>query len=161
MRAVTPQEVAALKTATSALLLRIGGVEAAGTITRVKKSALADYASPHHAETSVPVDVLADLERVAHAPLVTAQLARLSGHVLVPIGEGGGSDARAIAAVFREAGELATRWAEAIEDGEITEAERQGLLTELDELQRAACAAMARLRGPGVCATAARLVVAR
>lgn len=146
MRQIDEVDIRSLKTAFRALIQRVGGLDAAATVTRVRASQLAAYYDPHQPQQLMPADVVADLEHVAGEPLVTAQLARLAGHLLLPMAAGPGSEARAIAAVFQEAGELGARWASAMEDGRLDDAELEGVQTELADLHRAAGAAMALLQ---------------
>lgn len=145
MRQIDDLALRGLKTAMRALVQRVGGLEAAATVTRVRPSQLASYYDPHQPQQLMPADVVADLEHVAGEPLVTAQLARLAGHMLLPMSPGFGSEARAIAAVFQETGELGARWASAMDDGQLDDADRERVLAELGDLQRAAARAMALL----------------
>lgn len=147
MRQIDDVDMRALKTAFRALVQRVGGLDAAATVTRVRPSQIAAYYDPNQPQQLMPADIVADLERVAGEPLVTAQLARLAGHMLVPMMAGLGSEARAIAAVFQETGELGARWASAMEDGHLDDAEVGRVQTELADLHRAAGAAMALLAG--------------
>lgn len=146
MRQLTASDIASLKTATRALVQRVGGLHAAATVTRVGASALAEYYDPHAVDRLAPVDVVADLERVAAEPLVSDAMARLAGCTLQPMGHAAGSDARAIAGVFREVGQLGERWATAMEDGATSAGERDAVQLELVDLQRAVGAAIAVLR---------------
>lgn len=145
MRQLDDIEIRSLKTAFRALIQRVGGLDAAATVTRVRPSQLAAYYDPHQAQQLMPCDVVADLERVAGELLVTAQLARLAGHMLLPMAPAFGSESRAIGQVFQESGELGARWASAMEDGQLDEAELERVLTELADLQRAAARAIALL----------------
>ncbi len=145
MRQISDTEVRSLKTATRALIQRVGGLHAAATVTRVNASVLAEYYDPNAAERLVPADVAADLERVAGEPVVTAQLARMAGHALLPLQAGQGTDAAAIGRVFAECGQLGAAWAAAMEDGRISAVEAERLMSELADLQRAAGAALALL----------------
>lgn len=146
-RQMSPEDYLALKTAFRLLVQRVGGLVAAETVTRVRVSHLADYYHPQKPDSFPPADVVADLEAVAGQPLVTATLARLSGHHLVawdPPAEG--CEARAVAAVLKGAGALATTFAEAMEDGRLSATERDALATGLAEIGRATEAALAMLR---------------
>ncbi len=56
-----------LKTAFKMLIADLGGLDAAASCTRVKRSNLSDYGAPGK-DFAVPSDVIADLETVAGAP---------------------------------------------------------------------------------------------
>lgn len=75
-----------LKTATRRLVDATGGIDPAAASTRVGRATMAQYYSPADRDEAVfvPLDVIADLERVTGEPLVTRQLARLAGFDLVP-----------------------------------------------------------------------------
>ena len=145
MRDITATDRAAIKTATRLLVKRVGGLDAAASACRYAKSAIAATYDPHRMDRSMPIDVVADLEAVAEAPLITEVLARLSGHALVPIGAGGGMEAQAIARVGQRAAEVFAAWAAAHADARVTDAERQRVAQELLELQRACMQAVAAL----------------
>ncbi len=85
-------EKQALKTATARLIRAAGGQEAAVAFTELSRhQALSEYASPapEHAHRFARIDVVADLEAVSHGtpghPVVTRQLARAAGFLLVPM----------------------------------------------------------------------------
>lgn len=75
----------ALKTALRAQVRACGGQEAAADTTRVGQPALSRYASPHHPNEHVPVDVLLDLILDTNNPSVLRQLCRQAGGVFVPL----------------------------------------------------------------------------
>lgn len=72
-----------LKQATRKLIHGLGGLEAAALHTSVGKSLLSEYQFSH-AERTMPIGVVADLEVAAGDPVVTRTLARLAGCALVP-----------------------------------------------------------------------------
>jgi hypothetical protein len=78
-----------LKRRTDQLIDACGGLVAASAETRAGKSSLANYADSreHGAATNLwaPIDIVADLEKVAGEPLVTRELARLAGYDLLPM----------------------------------------------------------------------------
>lgn len=145
MRASTETERAALKTAARVLVHRAGGLEAAAMVTRLNKSALAESYDPHRADRFLPVDAVADLERVGGAPAVTQALAQAAGCVLVPVQLAPGPEAQAIAAVLRGAGEIGAAWALAMSDADLSAEERQGVVQRLAQLQAACMQALAAL----------------
>ena len=136
---------AALKTAARRLVVSVGGLEAAATVCRLNKTALAAAYDPHQPERALPVDVVAELEHVAAAPVVTTVLARLSGHALVPIAPGGGLEALALVHVFRGAAEVGAAYAAAIADTRLSRAECKAVAGRLLELQAACMQAVAAL----------------
>lgn len=79
----------ALKTALRAQVRACGGQEAAADSTRVGQPALSRYASPHHPNEHVPVDVLLDLILDTNNPSVLQRLCRLAGGAYVPLSEFG------------------------------------------------------------------------
>ncbi|WP_430436831.1 hypothetical protein [Oceanibaculum nanhaiense] len=85
-RALDDTAYRGLKTATRRLVDATGGIDPAAASTRVGRATMAQYYSPADRDEAVfvPLDVIADLERVTGEPLVTRQLARLSGFDLVP-----------------------------------------------------------------------------
>lgn len=146
-RQITESEAARLKNATRALGRAVGGIEAVEELTRVDQSSFARYQSLHHAQF-VPVDVIADLERVAERPIVTEALAHLNGHILIakpptlsdPAWNG------YLGQVLKDCGELSARIGEALRDhGRITtdDVHRQGL-TKLAQDGMAALASLER-----------------
>jgi LmbE family N-acetylglucosaminyl deacetylase len=74
-----------LKQATRLLVVQLGGLEAAASLTSVGKSQLSQY-QLSHAEMTAPIGVVADLEAALGEPVVTRTLARLAGCDLVPSG---------------------------------------------------------------------------
>lgn len=145
MNEISNTDRAAIKTATRLLVQRVGGLEAAASVCRYAKSALAETYDLHRMDRSMPADVIADLESVAGAPVVTEVLARLSGHALLPIGTAGGIEAQALAEVGRRASDVFAAWALAHADARVTDSERDRVAGELLELQRACMQAVAAL----------------
>jgi hypothetical protein len=141
----TPADLRALKTATRRLITAVGGLEAAATVCRVNKSVLAAAYDPHQPDRFLPIDVVADLELVAAEPIVTAVLARLAGHALVPLATTGGQEAQALVAVFRGASDVGAEFAGAMADGRLSRAERGAISDRLMTLQAAAMQAVAAL----------------
>ena len=108
----------ALKSATRQLVHQCGGVEAAAAVTRAGFQTVSKYGRPQEAMFA-PLDVIADLEADAGAPLVTRQLAALARHVLVPLPEGAdgkGRWYRHISEVTQGVGEVVRRLGRALED---------------------------------------------
>lgn len=139
----------ALKSATRQLVRQCGGVEAGAAVTRAGFQTLSKYGRPQE-PVFAPVDVIADLEADAGAPLVTRQLAALAHHVLVPLPRGGtgkGRWYRHISEVTQGVGEVVQRLGRALEDdGDVSREEVKRLdlreevreaIADLVELDRA------------------------
>jgi len=118
---VLAPEYQGLKRASAALVRAAGGQEAAAAEVGKARSRLSDYGSVNTADF-MPIDVVLGLEAVTHGlpgyPLVTACLARASGHVLVALPDvgriAGGDLTRAIAAHAEEAGQATSAALETI-----------------------------------------------
>lgn len=116
-----------LDAAFRALARRCGGVEAAGEVSNRDKAQISRYGSPN-TEQHAPIDVVATLELIA-GPLVTRELAALSGHVLVPAPPATGDPAWLghLARVSKETSDVIGRIAQAL-NGE-TKAAVSGQIT--------------------------------
>ena len=130
------------------LIEAAGGLDAASAAaTRVGKTQLGNYQSPHH-EQFMPADVIARLELVTGQPLVTTELARRAGYRLVPVeAMTGGQLGELLARLGSEVGEVFAAYAAAWQDGRITRAEQAEIQRELQGLILAASNADAYLRG--------------
>jgi hypothetical protein len=136
----------ALKTATKALIARLGGLAAAASVCRLEVSRLAECQGVNHPGALLPVDVVAQLEAVAEAVPVTAALARLGGCVLVPVEPmGAGALPELLARLGATVGGVFAASAEALADGHVDEAERVRLAAELSEMLAAGQAALGAL----------------
>jgi hypothetical protein len=123
-----------LKTAFRALIDAVGGFDPASLVLKFPVSKLSEAASLHRMDRAPRIDHVAVLEALVGEPLVTAQLARLSGHALLPQQAAPAAPAPLLARVLREAGELGGVTAETLADGRVTQAERDALVAGLDEL---------------------------
>lgn len=146
MRPTSEIERRALKTAARALITTVGGLEAAAVVTRLGKTQLALTYDPHAADRAMPVDVVADLERVAGEPLMTRLLAQMAGCMLLPIEAAPGPEASAIAEVLGGAGDVGRAWASAMSDARLSDDERQSVTSGLMKLQAACMQAIAALK---------------
>jgi len=138
MRRLSDFERFGLRTATRLLIERVGGLRCAGEITGRSKTHLGRYQEEPPSGLParfMPLDVLAELERFAGTPLVTAQLAELSRHVLLPLPPTRGHAllTAAIGKVAKEAGEVITRTGEALADGRLSPREASQCLMEIDQ----------------------------
>lgn len=141
-------EARPFKTLTRALIERLGGLDAAAATVRLGRSRLADC-QHLHTEAVLPVDVVARLEAVAGEPLITAELARRAGCVLVPVQPiAEGEDAEMMAHIGREVGEVFAAYAAGMRDGSLCGEDRAGLSRELGDLHRRVLAMMGRLAEP-------------
>ncbi|MFT8586797.1 hypothetical protein [Acetobacter papayae] len=107
--------IPAIKTATKEVVQRVGGYEAAASISRVGKSNLSDYgnrASP----LIVPVDVAIVLDRCAQQPIILAAMAHAEGFALVPLHFGEGHIPKDMAEFTDKASQAIQRGFEALED---------------------------------------------
>lgn len=146
-----PRDILALKTAFRALVDGCGGLEAAALVTRVGRSVLSDYSHPQKPDCLPPVDVVADLEAVAGAPLVTAVQARLARHVLVPLPEAvAGESSAVIAAAFSESSDALCTFVRCMADGEMCDQDRAAIAGELHTAIAAFTAALSKVSGPAL-----------
>jgi hypothetical protein len=127
----------ALKTLARTLIERAGGIDAVAAATRVGRSQLSNYQSLQH-EQHVPADVVARLEDLTGEPLITAELARRGGHLLVrsePLTEG---ELDVLLARFgAETGPMFAAYADARRDGVVTREEKQRIHREVHDALRA------------------------
>jgi hypothetical protein len=133
----------AIKRESGALVRAVGGVEAADGYCRSGYRRLSEYGRPDN-DCFMPVDVVLDLEAVAHDtlgyPQVTRFLARRAGFALVPLPRPGGVSAAdlhaALAEAMTESAELHTRLIGALGDGKVGPAQAQTLAAEaLDDAE--------------------------
>jgi hypothetical protein len=143
--ALTAMDIAAIKTATRALVRSVGGIEAAAMVCRYGKSAIAEGYDPHRPDRTLPVDVLADLERCAAEPFVTAVLARLAGYVLTPIAASAMPETQAVADVGSTSSAAFAEFAAGMADGRLSGAERAALADRLVAVNEASARAVAAL----------------
>lgn len=81
-RLLASADYKALKAATRALIREAGGVESAASVTLSDAPRMSRYSNPNEA-LFMPIDRVADLERDTGTPLVSVQLARMAGHLLI------------------------------------------------------------------------------
>lgn len=128
MRFTNDHERRDLSAATNRALREYGASNFAPS-TRVKEAQLSKYGNVQDDENFMPVDVVADLERALGAPIITEQLARLSGFRLVPDGGDGAAPSLAdVGAVADTKGKLLTALISALLDGEVDPQEKRELL---------------------------------
>jgi hypothetical protein len=137
----------ALKVAAKTLVRAAGGQEAAAEAsTRVKRQqAFSDYGLPNTPDF-MPIDVVADLEAVAHGtagyPQVTRLLAARAGFALVALPSldvaAVGDLHAAIGRYAKEQGEATGRACMALADGKFCAADAHAVIPELDDAIEAA-----------------------
>ena len=125
-----------LKTLTRVLIERVGGLDAAASCTRVGRSVLSGYQSPHVAQF-IPEDVSTRLECVAVAPILTEERARRVGYQLVRAdGAVRGNVPQLLAKLGGECAELHAAFAEAISDGHLCATDRAAITREASHVLR-------------------------
>ena len=123
-----------LKAATRKLIKYAGNGTHAAENTRVSQQRLSEYGTPQ-GQLFMPIDVLADLEAEV-GPIVTAELAAMSNHLLVPMPaacRAGSVLARITGEAMKETSEVFITIADTLKDGRITGDEAERLRTEIDE----------------------------
>ena len=137
-RQLPDRDYQALKAATRQLVNAAGGSVAAAAVTRGDHQGISRYGSAHddNADRFTPVDVLADLESECEQPLLTRELARLSGHLLVPVPRSVGSGTALgviTSKALKETSEVFVALADAMGDGRICTADALRIGREIDE----------------------------
>lgn len=137
-RQLPDRDYQALKAATRQLVTAAGGAVAAAAVTRGDHQSISRYGSAHpdNVERFMPIDVLADLESECEQPVLTAALARLSGHLLVPVpaaARSGSLLGKAMARALKETSEVFVTLAEAHADGQICAGEAARVSKEIND----------------------------
>lgn len=126
----------AIKAAIRRLNKQAGGVESATFVTRVKKTHLADYGNINCPDKFMPADIIADLEADTGQPIITRELAKITGHVLLPVEVNLSKSEWAIrlAKIGKEASDVFAKASDALaDDGDIDATEAVSIIKELDE----------------------------
>lgn len=129
-----------LKEATKALVGAVGGRDEAAGFTRVPAQKLSDYYLPN-TDAFAAVDVVVALEKRAVGslgwPQVTREMARQTGHVLVPLPSAeacGHALTMTVLELTRELGDVSGKISAGFaDDGELDDIEIDNVLHELDE----------------------------
>jgi hypothetical protein len=127
-----------IKAACRQLVKIVGGIEPAASVTRVGKTALAEYGSPDH-PAFMPVDVVADLEAEVGRTPVTDLLRTLASEYAAPAAARpmtAPEALRAASASLTAAAGFARCLGEAADDGVISDGELTALIREADRLRR-------------------------
>lgn len=137
-RQLPDRDYQALKAATRQLVNAAGGTVAAAAVTRGDHQSVSRYGSAHpdNADRFMPIDVLADLESECEQPVLTKELARLSGHLLVPVPRvvrSGTALGVITAKALKETSEVFVALAEGMGDGKICAADATHIGKEIDE----------------------------
>lgn len=137
-RQLPDRDYQALKAATRQLINAAGGMEAAAAISRGNHQTMSRYGSAHldNVDRYIPIDVLADLESECGQPVLTAALARMSGHLLVPepsVVHSGSALGVITARALKETSEVFVALAEGLGDGKICVDDARKISKEIDE----------------------------
>lgn len=137
-RQLPDRDYQALKAASRQLVNAAGGTVAAAAVTRGDHQSISRYGSAHpdNADRFMPIDVLADLESECEQPLLTKELARLSGHLLVPVPHvvrSGTALGVVTAKALKETSEVFVALADSMGDGKLCAADAAAIGREIDE----------------------------
>lgn len=110
--------VLAIKTATQAVIRRVGGIEAAASFARVGRSQLSDYQN-RNVPVIVPVDVAIEMDLCAQEPIVLAAMALAEGYLLTPLKVGEGDLATDIERVSESFNKTVTTTLHVLADGKV------------------------------------------
>lgn len=137
-RQLPDRDYQVLKGATRQLVTAAGGPVVASSITRGDHQGISRYGSTHpdHVDRFMPIDVVADLESECEQPVLTATLARLSGHLLVPVPNvvGSGSVLGVVTAkALKETSEVFVALADRLGDGTLSATDAAHIGAEIDE----------------------------
>lgn len=150
---LAPTERAAIKAVSHTLITSIGGFDVAELVTGRSRSTLHAYKDGTKPEV-MPVDVLLNLERAAvgigAAPVLTQLLARLNGHLVVPMPAGDGQLDRDSGQMLRAAADFAARQIESMGDGAICDTERAALAGAAQAVHDLSGRILALLAGPAL-----------
>lgn len=128
MRFTNEHERRDLSAATNRALRDYGAANFAPS-TRVREAQLSKYGNVHDDENFMPLDVVADLERALGTPVITEQLARLSGFRLVADEAAGAAPSLSdVSAVADSKGRLLAALITALVDGHVDQHETRELL---------------------------------
>jgi hypothetical protein len=148
-----PRQRGSLKGATAALVEHLGGQRATARVARLSQQRIYQYTDPDHDRpASMPVELVALLEKAAGCSPITEWLAAEAGCLLVPVIGPEGDDPVLLAAEMARVGQhtsmLFARYAEALaDDGDIGPDEARAMLVPLETGMRAAAAMWQVLRG--------------
>lgn len=131
------------------LIDRVGGIDAAASVTRVGRAQLSNYQSIEHDQV-MPADVAARLEEIAREPIITSELARRAGYALVPTEPMSPCDlGEVLEKLGKEVGEVFSAFATALADGHTTDDERACIARELQDVIAASHRALAAVQAGG------------
>jgi len=137
-RQLPDRDYQTLKAVTRQLVNSAGGASAAAAITRGDHQSISRYGSAHpdNADRFMPIDVLADLESECEQPVLTKELARLSGHLLVPVPKvvrSGTALGIVTAGALKETSEVFVALADRLGDGKLCTDDAAHIGREIDE----------------------------
>lgn len=135
-----------LCTAWRRVVLRVGKADALALHLGVPTSRVTEWGQPESGR-SPPVAVVLEAEAFAGEPIVAEALAAAQGFRLLPVEPSGAVALGPLAGrVMREIGEAMGLFAEAVDDGEISEGERARLIVEYSDVANAALKMVAALQ---------------
>lgn len=135
-----------LKRASELLVKSLGGIEAVAALVGKGSSTVGRWVNRNDADSWINLRDLREAEANAPEPLVTMALCRMLGGVFVPHvchGADEGTLAGLVMQLSKELGDVAGSIAMALADGEVSAAEAERGLRELDDMARV----QAQLRG--------------
>lgn len=137
-RQLPDRDYQALKAATRQLINAAGGTVAAAAVTRGDHQGISRYGSAHpdNADRFMPIDVIADLESECEQPVLTKELARLSGHLLVQVPNvvrSGTALGVITAKALKETSEVFVALADGMGDGRLCATDAANIGREIDE----------------------------
>lgn len=115
-----------LKSATRRLVRACGTEDEAATVTRVSRGKIGQYGNINNTDVSasfMPIDVVLDLEGSVGEPILTRELARMQGHVLIELPRVMVESEwyRSVGGLAAEAGEVVSRICRALaDDGDVS-----------------------------------------
>lgn len=130
---------AALKAATRRLVEACGGQESAALIPGMpisRHQSFSEAGNAAHPDRFLRIDVAAMMEADCGLPLVTAEMAKATGHVLVPLPAVAATDTplgRITAQAMKETSEVFVRLGDFLDDGTLDSVEGSHLEREIDE----------------------------
>lgn len=143
---LSDDRIKAIKAATSQLVLKAGGAEAAAMVCRASAPVLYEYMSINRLDRVIAADVAMQLEAFVGEPVVTAAMARLHGYTVTrPDAVAVPQVGAAVGTVAAQAGALASLLLAAQADGTLDDGEMAALRGVAERVRDAANATLAGL----------------
>lgn len=132
-RPTSDHDRAALKAAVARAVRRAGGPTALATQTRGTIATISRHAAAHDDDHYMPVDVAADADMAAGAPIILTALAAIEGYTLRRADAAVHFCPGMVGALIRETADVSASVLEAMADGVMTPRERSAVMVEIDE----------------------------